>query len=84
MPTIADDATMTPQEAMDDLHRAIGMLAGVRAWLMRHEQDMSALTARDAHRLASAQWCGWQAGEALTHASDEIVCMDMRVFGNRK
>lgn len=84
MPAISDDATMTPQEAMDDLHRAIGMLAGVRAWLMRHEQDMSALTARDAHRLASAQWCGWQAGEALSNASNEIGRMDLKVFGNRK
>ena len=84
MPTIADDATMTPSEALDDLERAIGILMGVRAWLMRHEADVSALTARDARQLASCQWNAWAAGEALAHACNEIGRMDLRVFGNRK
>lgn len=81
---VEDGATLTPAEAMDDVHRAIGLLANVRAWMMRHEEDISALTARDAHSLASCQWNGWAAGEALTHLSNSIGRMDLRVFGNRK
>lgn len=79
-----ENAIMTPSEAMDDLERAIGLLVGVRAWLMRHEADVSGLTPRDAHQLASCQWTGWAAGEALVHACNEIGKMDMRVFGSRK
>lgn len=82
--SVEDGATLTPAEALDDLERAIGLLAGVRAWLMRHEDDVSALTARDAHQLSSCQWNGWAAGEALAHTCNEIGRMDLRVFGSRK
>jgi hypothetical protein len=81
---IDDSATMTPTQAMDDVERAIGLLAGVRAWLMRHEADVSALTARDAHQLASCQWNSRAAADALYHTCKEIGRMDLRVFASRK
>lgn len=81
---VADEATMTPAEAMDEIHRAIGILSGVRAWMMRHEEHVGALNGRDAHQLACAQWTACAAGQMLAETSNAIGRMDLRVFGKRK
>jgi hypothetical protein len=75
---------VTPHQAMDDVHRAIGILADVRAWLMRHEADIATLSPVDAHRLASCQWTAWAAGEALAQTSNNIGRMDLKTFGGEK
>lgn len=72
---------MTPDTAMADIERAIGILAGVRTWLHRHEKRMDDLSASSAHRLAGAQWCGWAACDALTATHNAIRRLPLDAFG---
>ena len=71
---------MTPDTAMAEIERAIGILAGVRAWLHRHETRMTELSPSEAHRLAGAQWCGWAAGDALTATHNAIGRLPLDTF----